>query len=132
MLKAARLGIVDFSTLDLTRHKDVSYLSAILDELEEEQVAKVLQIKQFQTLFLTVNCKPENSKKLWSVYEDEFDTLYKVLMPWVDHKDKETRHMDDITEAIDVWESYFGKREDPETQRRIDMTVAALEAEMVE
>jgi hypothetical protein len=127
MVQAAARGVVDFSELDLQEPRHLHRLRLLLDGLvADNDRHKLLAQLQYYTALMTCQSAQEDYQKareqaaeVLISYQQSFhyDLRKQAMM-------RRPRH--DGPALQSVWEASFGKMDDPETQRGVQETVAAL------
>ena len=123
MVQAAAAGVVDFGRADPRDPKWWRYLRLIINQLEQENLKEYHRLynERVVALLSRSGLPQESTDKLLEASDLRLLRIAKVLFPWVD-LDPKTAQREQIKHLRSLWESWFGKLDDPETQRRIHET----------
>lgn len=126
IVRAALDGVIDFSQADFLDPRWHARLHLLLEELTQQDYREFLKMKAGRELaYISSPFHDENS---WAAHtkaeaeylEDWTDNLFGIK---TERGDRRAR----IAKAHrDAWQQEFGQMNDPETQRKIDETVASL------
>jgi hypothetical protein len=127
MVQAAAAGVVDFGRADPRDPRWWRYLRLIVDRLEEENLKEYHRLynERVVSVLGRTDLTSESAHKLLEESDSRLDQIAKILFPWVE-LDRATIRQQQAMQMRASWESWFGKLEDPDTQRRIRDTVEWL------
>lgn len=129
MVQAAATGVVDFGRADPRDPKWWRHLRLIVDHLEQDN------LKEYHRLYndrvISILGRPDLSRdsaeKLIEESDSRINSIAKILFPWAD-LDRDSIRKEQAQQLRASWESWFGKLDDPETQKRIRDTAEWLKS----
>ena len=123
MVQAAAAGGVDFGRADPRDPKWWRYLRLILDQLERNNLKEYHGLYNARTVAVLgrSNLERDSAEKLLEDSETRISRIGKILFPWVE-LDRAAVRKQQAQRLRETWESWFGKLDDPDTQRRIQET----------
>jgi hypothetical protein len=127
MVQAAAAGVIDFGRADPRDPKWWRYLRLILDQLERQNLKECYRLYNDRILAMLSrsNLTKESTELLLDDSETRITSIIKLLFPWLEVSREEVRKQQAV-KLREAWESWFGKLDDPETQRRINETAEWL------
>lgn len=127
MVQAATAGVVDFGRADPRDPKWWRYLRLIMDQLEQENLKEYHRLynNRVTVMLSRTDLSQESAEKLLEESDSRINSIVKLLFPWIE-LDRESIRREQATKLRELWESWFGKLDDPETQRRIRNTAEWL------
>jgi hypothetical protein len=127
MVQAAAAGVVDFGRADPRDPKWWRYLRLIVNQLEQENLKEYHRLYNDRAIAMLArtDLTRESADKLLDESDARINSIVKVLFPWIEIN-RESAWKDQATKLREIWESWFGKLDDPETQRRIRNTTEWL------
>jgi hypothetical protein len=128
MVQAATAGVVDFGRADPRDPKWWRYLRMVLDRLEQENLKEYhgLYNDRIVATLSRTDLTQESVENLYEASDARIGSIAKILFPWAD-LDRASMRKKQAQQMKEQWESWFGKLDDPDTQRRIQETADALE-----
>jgi len=129
MVEAAVRGLVDFSQLRFFDPGWTRRLKLILSGLSQLNLREELKFNHdyYLTLLTIPELDEQTTKALREQLENTRTAIDLAYRPWHQALEKSLEHrkqtMRDMTA---IWESKFGKMDDPEVQRKIRATVEGL------
>jgi hypothetical protein len=128
MVEAATRGIVDFSQakfFDPAWRRRVKYLIGGLQDLNRRE-----ELKSDHSYYLSLlnipNLKPDLFGDVVKLLERTRTRLEAAWRPWVTPESNEAQKTAEAKRLQTLWERQWGKLDDPETQRKIAATAAAM------
>ena len=123
MVQAAASGVVDFGRADPRDPKWWRYLRLIVDQVEQNNLKEYHRLynDRVVAMLTRTDLTPEGTDKMLDESVSRIDSIVKILFPWVEI-DREAAKQDQAKQLRATWEAWFGKLDDPETQRRIQAT----------
>jgi hypothetical protein len=127
MVQAATAGVVDFGRADPRDLKWWRHLRLIVDQLERNNLREYYRLYYDRTVTVLgrTDLSHESATRLLDESDTRIDSIAKLLFPWITWDRQKIREQ----EAVQLrasWEAWFGKLDDPDTQRRIRETAAWL------
>jgi hypothetical protein len=124
MVQAAAAGVVDFGRADPRDPRWWRHLRTILDRLEQENLKEYHRLYNERAVAVLgrTDIVQDAAKALLEESDSRIDSMAKILFPWADF-DRTSLRKQEAQQLRDTWEAWFGKLDDPETQRRIAATV---------
>jgi hypothetical protein len=123
MVQAAAAGVVDFSRADPDDPKWWRHLRLVLDQLERNHLKEYHRLynERVISVLSRADLARESGEKLLEESDSRIDNIAKIMFPWAD-LDRTTIRQEQAKQLRELWESWFGKLDDPDTQRRIQVT----------
>jgi hypothetical protein len=123
MVQAAATGVVDFGRADPRDPKWWRYLILVVDRLEQENLKEYHRLynERVVAVLSRTDISRESAEKLLEESDARLDSVTKILFPWA-KLDRKAVHVEEAQKLRETWESWFGKLDDPDTQRRIQET----------
>jgi hypothetical protein len=127
MVQAAAAGVVDFGRADPRDPRWWRHLRTILDRLEQENLKEYhgLYNDRVVAVLGRSDIVQEAAKGLLEESDSRIDSIAKILFPWAE-LDRVALRKQEAQQLRETWEAWFGKLDDPDTQRRIRVTVDHL------
>ena len=128
MVEAAARGVVDFRQakfFDPAWRRRLKYLLGGLQDLNYRE-----ELKQDHDYYLSLlsvpTLKPELRGDIIKLLGDTRQQLEVSWRPWITPENREAAKAQESKKLQTLWERQWGKLDDPDTQRRINATAAAL------
>ncbi len=141
MCRAAATGAVDFTRADPRDPNWWRRLNLTLDHVEAESLLAIRMLKHASAsrLLAAVNCaalvRPDIGSSILDGFFTEADeqitAIGSLLFPWIEFSATNATKAA-IDKMTTQWIATWGDPNDPETQAKIDATVAAMEAASTE
>jgi hypothetical protein len=127
MVQAAAAGALDFGRADPRDPKWWRYLRLIINQIERENLKEYHQLynNRVVSMLSRTDLTRESAERLLEESDSRIDSIAKILFPWV-NLDRESVRKEEAQKLRSTWESWFGKLDDPDTQRRIRETAEWL------
>jgi hypothetical protein len=127
MVQAATAGVLDFGRADPRDPKWWRYLRLIINQLEQENLKEYHRLynDRVVSMLSRTDLTRESAERLLEESDSRIDNIAKVLFPWI-NLDRESIRKEEAQKLRSAWESWFGKLDDPDTQRRIRETAEWL------
>jgi hypothetical protein len=127
MVQAAAAGVVDFGRADPRDPKWWRYLRLIVDRLEQENLKEYHRLyhERLVSVLSREGLTQESVDNLYEASDSRIGDIAKVLFPWAD-LDRGSMRKRQAQQMRETWEAWFGKLDDPDTQRRIKETAEWL------
>jgi hypothetical protein len=127
MIQAAAAGVVDFGRADPRDPKWWRHLRLIIDRLEQENFKEWHRLynERVVSVLARNDLTQESNDRLLDESDARIDGIVKVMFPWLDLS-RDTVRKEQAQQLRETWESWFGKLDDPDTQRRIRETAEWL------
>jgi hypothetical protein len=127
MVQAATAGVLDFGRADPRDPKWWRYLRLIINQLEQENLKEYHRLynDRVVSMLSRTDLTRESAERLLEESDSRIDNIAKVLFPWI-NLDRESVRKEEAQKLRSAWESWFGKLDDPDTQRRIRETAEWL------
>ncbi len=127
MVQAAATGVVDFGRADPRDPKWWRYLRLFVDHLEQKNLKEYHQLYNDRVIAILgrTDLTRDSAEKLLDESESRIGSIAKILFPWAD-LDRTSMRKEQAIQLRSSWESWFGKLDDPETQKRIRDTAEWL------
>jgi hypothetical protein len=123
MVQAAAAGVLDFGRADPRDPKWWRQLRLIVNQLEQEKLKEYHRLYNDRVVAMLsrTDLTREGAERLLEESDKRIDNIAKLLFPWID-LDRESVRQEEAQKLRSTWESWFGKLDDPDTQRRIRET----------
>lgn len=127
MVQAAAAGVIDFGRADPMDNKWWRHLRLILNQLEQENLKEYHRLynDRVVAMLCRTDLSRESAEKLLEESDSRIGSMVKIMFPWVDLS-RDTVRKEQAAQLRAAWESWFGKLDDPDTQRRIRETAEWL------
>jgi hypothetical protein len=121
MRQAAAAGVIDFGRADPRDPKWWRYLRLIVNQLEQQNLKEYHRLyhDRIVSVLTTTGLTQESLGKLWDDSDSRIGSIGKILFPWIE-LDRTAVRVKEAEHLRTQWESWFGKLDDPDTQRRIN------------
>ena len=94
---------------------------------DQWQLNSVLYLRN-ASLRTLLNLTPESVRSLQSDADQIYVRLQNSLYPWQESDKAQAGHRSNAAEDLDIWKRNWGDPNDPEVQKRIEATAAAIMA----
>lgn len=128
MVQAAVRRVVDFTRRDPHDGRWWIGTNILLHRLAQENRLELIRLAHASNVATASreNLEPRSYSELADQRQSLREDVVEILLPWLGRKTRETQRETAFNALQESWAAAFGDQNDPETQRKIEMTVAAL------